>query len=424
MTTAQGPSNATAPLATPPRPIAATRQRRAESFRSIQSFASEESSTYGPSTPSFLPRPPVPFQTPLSYQAPGRPGISPPLEPEVPTALLDLDFVVIRANTSFQQIMADDRDLTQSRLHDIAAPADSESFKAIQARLRGEREAREPSYLPPIIPSGEDPLRGVSDADIDRFTQGFSDQTYNWIQLKPGPRGSQVFPARVRLARATTYFAVVTLPSFRPLEPPRAHAPIPQTASFVFGPPLPPTEQALREHQRQMTAHSAPPSYLPYPYESMQSPAYHSHGVPTPAARAYPPPPPPPPPPTRYPQTYQQPYQQPVLPSQPMPEPPSEYRPPTTSSRTQPPPYGLSTFTAPPPLPPASSRDVQLPPIAASPASGPAQGPPSIPPIQEGLTSTVPGGQRHSESDEDSEGRRLRSPRKRRRMGIDEVLQK
>lgn len=407
-----------APLATPPRPITTTRQRRAESFRSIQSFASEESSTYGPSTPSFLPRPPVPFQTPLTYPTPGRPAISPPFEPEIPTALLDLDFVIIRANTSFQQIMANDRDLTQSRLNDIAAPADSESFKNIQTRLRGEREAREPSYLPPIVPSGEDPLRGVSDADIERFTQGFSDQTYNWMQLKPGPRGSQIFPARVRLARATTYFAVVTLPSFRPVEPPRAHMPIPQTASFVFGPPLPPTEDALREHQRQMTAHSAPPSYLPYPYESMQSPAYHSHGVPTPVTRAYPPPPP------RYPQTYQQPYQQHFLPSQPIPGPPPESRLPLTSSRTQAPPYGLSAFTAPPPhLPPTSSRDVQLPPIAASPALAPAQGPPSIPPIQEGPTIAAPESHQRSESDEDSEGKRLRSPRKRRRMGIDEVLQ-
>jgi hypothetical protein len=48
-----------------------------------------------------------------------------------------------------------------------------------------------------------------------------------------------------------------------------------------------------------------------------------------------------------------------------------------------------------------------------------------MPPIHESPSTAVTAGlQRSSESDEDSEERRLRSPRKRRRMGIDEVLQK
>jgi hypothetical protein len=188
MPSSNAPVTATMPMSTPTRPIAATRQRRAESFRSIHSMTSEESSSYGPPTPSFLPRPPVPFQTPLSFQSPAYPVTSPAMEPEVPTALLDLDFVILRANASFQQIMADDRDLTRTRLHEIAAPADSESFMSIRTRLRGEREARQPSYLPPIVSSGEDPLGGVLDRDVESLTRGFSDHTYQWIQLKPGPR--------------------------------------------------------------------------------------------------------------------------------------------------------------------------------------------------------------------------------------------
>lgn len=414
-------------MSTPTRPIAATRQRRAESFRSIQSMTSEESSTYGPPTPGFLPRPPAPFQTPLTYPPPARQAI-PPVEPEVPTALLDLDFVIIRANTSFQQIMADNRNLTRSRLHEIAAPADSESFLAIRSRLRGEREAREPAFLPPIVPSGEDPLGGVSDAEVEKLTQGFSDQTYTWVQLKSGPRGSQTFPARVRLAKGATYFAVVTLPSFRPIEPAKPPLiPAAQLGSpYPFGPPLPPTEEALKEQRRQESAHSAPPSLL-YPYEPIHGPAQHLRHRPPAPSRTYAQPQPQPQPQhhRQHPYPYQQPQSQLFLPVQPILGHPQEGRPATTHPSAQTPTYGPATLPAPPASQP---RDVQLPPIAASPSlaltSGP--GPSGMPPIHDPTTTTAPatGAQRSSESDEDSEGRKLRSPRKRRRMGIDEVLQK
>lgn len=407
-------------MTTPARPMAATRQRRAESFRSIQSITSEESSSYGPPTPSFLPRPPAPFQTPLTYPTPVRQAIHTPIEPEVPTALLDLDFVIIRANTSFRQIMAENRDLTRSRLHEIAAPADSESFMAIRSRLRGEREAREPAFLPPIVSSGEDPLGGVSDADVEKLTQGFSDQTYTWVQLKSGPRGPQTFPARVRLAKAATYFVVVTLPSFRPVEPTNPLLPAAQMGSpYSFGPPLVPAEEAFKEQLRQGSTHSAPPSLL-YPFEP-------THGLPQHLRHRQPPP-------TRtytqpqsqsqYPYPYQQPQSQFFLPSQPMLGPPQDPRPPAANPSTQAPSYGPTTLPAPPSGPP---RDVQLPPIAASSALTLASGPSSMPPVHgppAPTATTTTGVHRSSESDEDSESRRERSPRKRRRMGIDEVLQK
>lgn len=410
-------STATAPMTTPTRPIAATRQRRAESFRSIQSMTSEESSSYGPPTPSFLPRPPVPFQTPLTYQAPGHPVVSPPSEPEIPTALLDLDFVIIRANTSFQQIMANDQDLRRSRLHEIAAPADAESFMAIRSRLRGEREAREPSYLPPIVSSGEDPLGGVSDSDVENLTRGFSDHTYTWIQLRPGPRGAQTFPARIRLAKAATYFAVVSLPSFRPMDPAPPPIPTTQAASpYTFGPPLQPAEEAMRDPHRHTYTHSAPPSSFYSTTEIAQPQPRYMHRRAPSFSRSYPPPQP------QYSHTYPQPQAQHFLPSQPLPGPATEPRPSATHPPAMPSQYPPTTAMPAPP----SARDVQLPPITASPvlASTPG-GPLGMPPVHESLPAGKMGmQQRNSESDEDSESRRLRSPRKRRRMGIDEVLQK
>jgi hypothetical protein len=86
----------------------------------------------------------------------------------------------------------------------------------------------------------------------------------------------------------------------------------------------------------------------------------------------------------------------------------------------------IPTTTMPAP-PPSMPRDTtQLPPISSSSALAPTLGPSSMPPIHESpsTATAIAGAQRSSESDEDSEERRLRSPRKRRRMGIDEVLQK
>jgi len=422
MPSANAPVNSTMPMTTPTRPIAATRQRRAESFRSIHSMTSEESSSYGPPTPSFLPRPPVPFQTPLSFPSPAyRHVTSPSMEPEVPTALLDLDFVILRANASFQQIMADDRDLTRSRLHEIAAPADSESFMSIRSRLRGEREARQPSYLPPIVSSGEDPLGGVLDRDVEALTRGFSDQTYTWVQLKSGPRGAQTFPARVRLAKAATYFAVVTLPSFRPIQ--RAPPPQPQQgpSMYPFGPPLPSAEEAMRQRRRQSLTHSAPPSMF-QPTEMAHPQPRQVHRRAPSFSRNFPPLQ------SQYPSQASHRYPQPQHFHSPQPVIGSSLEPRflPADPGVQAAPYG------PPGMPsaasgPGPSRDTHLlPPMAASSARATElpTGPLSMPPLHETVPASTTGTRRISESDEDSEGRRLRSPRKRRRMGIDEVLQK
>ena len=437
MPATNAPISTTAPLTTPTRPIAATRQRRAESFRSIQSMTSEESSSYGPPTPSFLPRPPAPFQTPLTYQPPAHLVMSPQAEPEVPTAFVDLDFVIIRANQSFRQIMADDQDLRRSRLHEIAAPADAESFMSIRSRLRGEREAREPSFLPPIVSSGEDPLAGVADSDVESFTRGFSDHTYTWVQLKPGSRGPQTFPARVRLAKAATYFAVITLPSFRPMEP--VPPPPPQLqhqapSPYSFGPPLPPSEEAMREHQRQSFVHSAPPSFY-YPEMAHPQPRYLHRRAPS-FSRTYPPSQ------IHYPPTFQQPQPQPLqqpqaqpppqpqpqhfLPSQPILASSLEPRRPVTDPSAMASPYIPTTvMPAPPPSMPRDTAQLLSVSSSSSSALPPTLGPSSMPPIHETRSAAATAGaQRSSESDEDSEERRLRSPRKRRRMGIDEVLQK
>lgn len=190
------------------RPIATPRQRRADSLRSLRSQTSETSSLHTPGLP-----PSTALQSPFSYP---RPPSSFTLAPaEVPTAFLDVDLVFLRANQPFQQILGGGYDVKGRQLGEVAAPADNESFEAIRNRLRAEREVHEPNYMPPIAQSTQDPIQGVSETDIERLSYGFADSTYTWARSHAGSVGEN-FPARVRLAKTTSYFVVVTLPSFRP----------------------------------------------------------------------------------------------------------------------------------------------------------------------------------------------------------------
>ncbi|KAK0828668.1 hypothetical protein B0A54_15481 [Friedmanniomyces endolithicus] len=281
------------------------------------------------------------------------------------------------------------RDVRDRNIAELASPADGEGFQSIRNRLRAEREAREPAYMPPMVQPGHDPLQRISEAEAEQYTQGFNVHTYTWRQSQLGPV-AETFPARVRLAKASAYFIVVTLPSFHPVEQPPA--PIPQPPPFSYGPPLmlgPPLgspEPLLPPRERMM--HSAPP-ITPF---ALQGP-----GPPMPPqyrpSYTYPPP--------LQPQgPFQQqgfPRYQPAAPTLTTPRLPSTLTPSETASfLPRPAPLG--------PAQPLGTAAMQLPPLALG-------GPSSSQLVEEG-----------SEEDEEEGGSGLRSPRKRRRMGIDDVL--
>lgn len=197
------------------RTIASTRHRRQESFRSLRSQGSDTSAVA--SSPTY-PHPPPPTVTDAFLGARLKPQFStiPPWY-EVPTAYLNLDLVIIKANRSYRQIMLGGAEVAGRQIAEIAAPIDGESFANIRNRLRSEREAHDPAYMPPIMHPGHDPLQGAREAEVERYAQGFQDRTYTWTQTQAGS-SAQTFPVRVRLAKANTYFVAVTLPSFRPVE--------------------------------------------------------------------------------------------------------------------------------------------------------------------------------------------------------------
>lgn len=178
------------------------RHRRGDSLRSLRSIESSPTtvSTVSPT-----------YGRPASRSWPQPRMMLPNQQFAVPIAYLDLDLVIHRANETFLQQFSGGQDLRGRRLPDIARSMEGDGFTAVRNQLREEREARDPAYLPPIFSRGDDPLAAVSDRDLDAVSSGFHDrQTYITFSLAGG--GEQTLAARIRLARTSVYFVTITLP--------------------------------------------------------------------------------------------------------------------------------------------------------------------------------------------------------------------
>ena len=404
-----------APVATPAsttaRPIARTRHQRTESLRSLRSQGSEGSSSSSLPTPGFPPT----LQPGWVYQPPRPPssGMSAAL---IPTAFLDLDFNFIRANRPFQQILCNDQDVRGRQLQDLVTSADGESFITLRGRLKGEREAREPAHMPPILQLGEDPIQGVMEDDIERLATGFSDQTYTWTRAGAGPH-RETFPARVRLAKATAYFVVATLPSFRPVEmlptqstqsmvPPGFMVPPPRSQILPSQPPGSRPESQSAPPGPYLSQSTLPPATLQQPFVS---PGQHPVQPRTyPSIQPYPQQPPPSygVPPPRPPQQQQQ---QPTTPRLPTAEPPMQITPVT--------PLGAPS-SGPPRHHHRQRSSMQLPPLGSGTPGSHAAGMPAMG-SSSAAAEAQQAQQQQAASDDDEE-----SPKKRRRMDISDVLQR
>jgi hypothetical protein len=193
--------------------------RKTASLRTLAAFAGELQGTL-PSSPPVAPglgleQPqPQPLGTAssASYPPPLRqPRLAP--SPEVPIAFLDTDFVVLKANATFQRLFSWLKDVKGMRLSDIAKPVEGDSFQNARNRLREERENREPSYLPPILQPRPDPVAGIgtSDHDVEEVTRGFADHQFAWT-FRLGGGVDRTLPVRMRLAKTSVYFVTLFLP--------------------------------------------------------------------------------------------------------------------------------------------------------------------------------------------------------------------
>ncbi|KAF1349124.1 hypothetical protein BDV97DRAFT_370326 [Delphinella strobiligena] len=262
---AQGPVEA-GPSTTADRVIAGSRHRRAASLRTLLSY---------PDASGPLSR---------SLPASGAPAIlGPAFAPQprtsrltqglvTPIAFLDLDLVIMKANAAFQTLMGI-REIRGVRLTDIATPLEGDSFQNTRNHLRAEREAKEPSYLPPILQPGLDPVSRVTDQNVEEITRGFDDQHYTWtFRLEGGERN---LPVRLRLAKTSLYFVTLFLPPLPEAQTEQATIHNPAPPPVLYQIPVPPqflaspphfTDPHLPGHEH--AVQSAPPS-----------PFYHSQSI-------------------------------------------------------------------------------------------------------------------------------------------------
>lgn len=164
--------------------------------------------------PAFVPSPRLPFATQGS---------------RIPIVFLTLDLVIMKTNIAFQQLFAEIKDFDGIHISEIASPLKGDSFQDTRNRLREEREAKDPSYLPPILQPSLNPVSGITDNDVESVSRGFDDQRFVWSFRFAGGV-EQTLSVRLRLAKTSMYFVILFLP------PP----PQPQVEQVPLPPPRPP----------------------------------------------------------------------------------------------------------------------------------------------------------------------------------------
>ncbi|CAN9160143.1 unnamed protein product [Alternaria alternata] len=100
---------------------------------------------------------------------------------KLPVVYLNLDLVIQKANQAFADLVSFLGDIRGKHLGDLLEAQQNESMQRLRNELRDERDEREPTYMAPITPIGQDPMRAVMDTvadhDIDHFTQGYTNRS-------------------------------------------------------------------------------------------------------------------------------------------------------------------------------------------------------------------------------------------------------
>ena len=170
-----------------------------------------------------------------------------------PVAFLDLSLKFARTNAAFANLTAAG-DAQGRDLADFVDPVDHRVLADLQRRLREERNAAEPVYLPPLY-GGTDAIPVVEATDIETVTREYRDRpaflTFRF--------GGQVFNLTVnfRLAKTDVFFVTLVLPSLEPV------APQPQTQpqhAYPF---------QQQQHQQHRQSYSAAYPYATTPRTTM-----------------------------------------------------------------------------------------------------------------------------------------------------------
>ncbi|KAF2869846.1 hypothetical protein BDV95DRAFT_497593 [Massariosphaeria phaeospora] len=161
----------------------------------------------------------------------------------LPVAFLNLDLVILKSNQAFQDLASCLGDVRGKSLGDLLDIRQIDILHRIRNELREERDVREPSYMAPITPIGQDPVQSVADRDVDQITQGYTDRPF-FLNFRLPSGQQQGLQTQIRLAKTSLYFAtlVVHLPprlAGPPLLTQQLAPPTPIHASQTMSAPTP-----------------------------------------------------------------------------------------------------------------------------------------------------------------------------------------
>jgi len=143
----------------------------------------------------------------------------------LPVAFLNLDLVIQKSNRAFHDLVSFLGNVGGKHLGELLEPRQNETLQRLRNDLRDERDEREPTYMAPITPVGQDPMRSVMDAaderDVEHFSHGFTDRPVHFSFRLPNGQYHSL-QTQIRLAKTSLYFVtlVVRSPLARPLGPP------------------------------------------------------------------------------------------------------------------------------------------------------------------------------------------------------------
>ena len=138
----------------------------------------------------------------------------------LPVAFLNLDLVILKSNQAFQELVSFLGDIRGKSLADLLETRQADVLHRMRNELRDERDQREPAYMAPITPLGQDPVQSVAERDVDHVSQGYTDRPFLLNFRLPNGQ-YQSLQTQIRLAKTSLYFVtlVVHTPP-RPAGPP------------------------------------------------------------------------------------------------------------------------------------------------------------------------------------------------------------
>jgi len=164
----------------------------------------------------------------------------------LPVAFLNLDLVIHKSNEAFQDLVSFLGDVRGKSLGDLLEGQQQEVLHRLRSELREERDDREPTYMAPITPIGQDPmqsvLQSVSDRDVDQVCQGCADRSL-FLHFRMPNGQYQSLQTQILLAKTSVYFVTVVVrtpprPAGPPLLTQQLAPPTPSHATQTRSAPL------------------------------------------------------------------------------------------------------------------------------------------------------------------------------------------